>query len=344
MSAVENLWQKINLRGKIAQKFGTVRSRPREESSQKRRITQYLSLAVFFVVSFLCFLFLTFPYEVLKESLSQDLGQMTGYDIRIGDMSASLPLGLQFEKLSISKGGSSKVLVIDSVKVKLSVLKLFVGRISPSLTVKAGKGFLDVDASMGIFDLFAGNVIPSYGSLKAKNLSLDQFLGFALSSLSSGPDADPLLGPFLGNLAILGSLNGFLEFDFDAKNPTQSLGKMDLSLAQAVLKMDHDSLGFPNLNFQPAGIKAKIQNGNLVIDESSGFYSEDLKIQFLGKILLKQSLPSSQLDLQFLIQLDKDLKEKIGFVLDAIRGTATADGKLTVQLRGPLSQPVVNNF
>lgn len=344
MSAVENLWQKINLRGKLSKDSVDFRRRPRPDAPQGLPIGRYLGFVVFFFVSFLVFLYLTFPYEVLKESLSQDLGQITGYDIRIGNMSPSLPLGMRLEKISISKAGSSNVLSIDAVKVKVSILSLFVGKVSPSLTLNSGKGSLEVGVGIGILDLVAGHPIPRFGSLRAQNLSLDQFLGFLLASLSSGPDADPLLGPFLGNLAVLGSLNGSLDFELDEKNPTQSVGKVDLSLANAVLKMDHDSLGFPNLNFKPAGIKAKIQNGNLQMDESSGFYSDDLKIQTMGKILLKPNLGASQLDLQFVIQLDKDLKEKIGFVLDAIRGTATADGKLTVQVRGPMTQPVVNNF
>jgi type II secretion system protein N len=344
MSAVENLWQKINLRAKLSKNSVDFRRRSESDGAHGFRIGRYVGFTVFFFISFFCFLYLTFPYEVLKESLSQDLGQMTGYDIRIGKMSPSLPLGMKLEKISISKAGSSNVLSLDEVKVKVSVLSLFVGRLSPSLTLNSGKGSLEVNLGLAIFDLVGGNPIPRFGALKAQNLSLDQFISFLLASLSSGPGADPLIGPFLGNLAVLGSLNGMLEFELDEKNATQSIGKVDLSLANAVLKMDHDSLGFPNLVFKPAGIKAKIQNGNLQVDESSGFYSDDLKIQTLGKIILKPNLTASQLDLQFVIQLDKDLKEKIGFVLDAIRGTATADGKLTIQVRGPLSQPVVNNF
>jgi hypothetical protein len=340
MSAAERFLQKIGARAGFSKRLGTSKS-PATTLSKAR---QYVLLAALFFTSFLGFLYVTFPYEVLKEALSIEISQVSGYEIRIGDMSPSFPLGLALEKVVFSKSGAPKGLTLDKIKVKISLLSFLIGRIAPSLEVKSKKGSLEIDVSLGLFSLIGGQVEPRHAALKAADFPLDEIFSFILGAVSSGPSADPLVGPFLQNLAVSGSLDGGLEFELDTKNPTQSLGKMDLALKNAVLKLDHDSLGFPNLKFKPAGIKAKIQSGSIVFDESSGFYSDDLKIQITGSIMLKPEPAKSQLDLRFLIQLDKGLKEKIGFVLDAIRGTATADGKLTVQLRGAVGQPVVNNF
>lgn len=340
MSAAERFIQKISSKAGFTKRLGS----DSKHSTSLSKARQYLLLGLLFFFSFFGFLYATFPYEVLKESLSLKISQMSGYEIRIGDMSPNFPVGLTFEKISISKPAAPKGLTLQKIQLNVSLLRLFIGQVAPTVWVESKAGSLEIDVSLGIFDLISGQVAPRHAALNAVNFPLDEIFSFVLGAISSGPSADPLISPFLQNLAVSGSLDGGLEFELDSKNPTQSLGKMNLGLKNAVLKLDHDSLGFPNLVFKPAGIKAKIQNGSIVVDDSSGFYSDDLKIQIMGSIMLKPDPANSQLDLRFLIQLDKGLKEKVGFVLDAIRGTATADGKLTVQLRGALGQPVVNNF
>ena len=54
-----------------------------------RRTLQITLMTLLFGFSFTLFLFLTFPYEVLKEAVAAQISKATGYNVQIGDMSAA---------------------------------------------------------------------------------------------------------------------------------------------------------------------------------------------------------------------------------------------------------------
>jgi hypothetical protein len=130
----------------------------------------------------------------------------------------------------------------------------------------------------------------------------------------------------------------------DAKNPIQSTGNADLHLTNAVLKLSHPSLGLPDQVFKKALIKAKVENGSVVIDRSSGFIAEELELLADGKVMLRSQPGASQLDMKIIFRLNAGLKEKFGFLIDAMTGSATSEGRLTMQVRGSLDEPAVTTF
>ena len=91
-------------------------------------------------------------------------------------------------------------------------------------------------------------------------------------------------------------------------------------------------------------IKAKVENGTFILDPSSGIVSDELQLNPEGKITLKSQADASLLDMKIVFKLDRGLKEKFGFLIDAASGNASADGQLTMQVRGPLSGPAVSIF
>ena len=62
-----------------------------------RRTLQFSLMSLLFGFSFTLFLYLTFPYEVLKEAVAAQISKATGYNVQIGDMSVALPLGIKGE-------------------------------------------------------------------------------------------------------------------------------------------------------------------------------------------------------------------------------------------------------
>lgn len=304
------------------------------------RILGYFTV---FLLSFIVFVYLTFPYEVLKESLAADLSQSTGYAIRIGDLSPALPLGMKADEIQVEAPGGA-TLRVSSAVVKLTLYKLLFGSVSPSLEVKAGKGAFDIEANFRLIDLVGGSLIPHQLAFYAKDFPLDEFMAFGLALATNGPDANPMLAPIVSVIGVSATMQSKSEFDLDLKNPTLSNGFADITLKNAVLKLDHPTLGLPNQEFTKAGIKAKVEGGNVVIDKSSGLVADELEILVSGKIALKPDPMSSQLDLNMSIALNKGLKEKFGFVMDAMAGTVTNEGKLTMQVRGTLEQPTMTMF
>lgn len=302
------------------------------------------ALVVLFFVSFMLFLFLTFPYEVLKESLAAEISQQTGYNVRIGDMSANIPLGLTAEKIRIESPNGGQALTLSSLSFDISILKLLLAKVATDIEIQSGNGRIVLDLDFGIFDLVSGTVVPKRLVFEAKDFPLDEAVAFGLGIASSGPGANPMVAPLLSAIGISAQLNGNADFKLDAKDPTQSTGAAEIVLKQAVLKLDHPSLGLPNQVFQKAQIKAKAAGGKVVLDKSSGFVAEELELLTEGNVTLKPNALASLLDLKVIFRLNKGLKERFGFLIDAVTGNPSSDGQLTMQVRGPLEAPVTTNF
>lgn len=303
-----------------------------------------IGLIALFLASFVMFVFMTFPYEVLKESLAAELSQNTGYTIRIGQLSSNFPLGLHAEDIKIDSPQSTSPLTFSSMDVDLSLLSLFALKLGADVTVTSGTGEMELGAGLGIFDIASGVTVPKRLTFKSKNFPLDQLASFGISVAANAPDANPMVAPLLGAIGFSGNLNGNMDFKLDGKNPALSTGSAELSLSKATLKLSHPSLGLPDQALTKGLIKAKVEGGSVIIDKSSGFVSNELELLTDGKIVLKQELLASLVDMKIIFKLEKTMKEKFGFIIDAVTGNSTNEGQLTMQVRGPVSQPAVTTF
>ncbi len=308
-----------------------------------KQFVRIAGLVSVFLFSFISFLYFTFPYEVLKETIAGELSQSLGYTVQISEMTSAIPLGVKARKISLDAPGGGR-LVIDQAKIRVSILAFFVGRISISADLTSKSGELNVSGALNIFDLLRGVYLPKWVELEAESFPLDEVVTFVLSGMSNSPTANPMVAPLLSSIGISGSLTGNIDFKFDSKNPLQSTGQADLALNKAELKLSNPTLGLPDQLFKKAALKAKVDGGNLVLDKSSGFVAEEVEILPAGKITLKPQFSSSLLDMSVALKLHGGLKEKFGFIIDAVTGTATSDGQLTTQLRGPLDSPAVTTF
>jgi hypothetical protein len=312
-----------------------------------KKVLHALLYVALFIFSFALFLFITFPYEVLKESLSAEISQQSGMQVRIGEMGASLPLGLKAKDIKIENGPSS--LALKSLSANVSVFSLLLGKVRAQAGVEAGQGAsmgdMEVGVDFGILDLIKGEQTPRHLSFIAHGFPIEPVVSFALMQAANAPGANPMVAPLLSALGVAGALNSKIEMDLDSKNPTQSSGSMDVSFNKAILKLSHPSLGLPDQEFKRAGIKAKVEGGKLMIDKASGFFADEIELAIpKGEVTLKADPTASLLDVTLGLQLNKGLKEKFGFIIDAIVGNAASDGKLTVQIRGPMGAPTVQTF
>lgn len=304
-----------------------------------------LGLLSLFLSSFVFFFYLTFPYEVLKEQLSAEIQQNAGgLTVRIGQLGPSLPLGLWASDVKVTSARGASSFSLKSVDLNIGILSLIIGQINLSTKILAQDGKLYADVNFPIFGLVSGSFVPSSLSLDAKSFPLEQFVDFGLNAAASAPGANSLAAPILSALGLRAQLNCSAELTLNTKVPTQSKGHLDLQLANAVLKLSHPTLGLPDQQLKKASIKAKVEEGSVIFDKSSQITSDELHFGTEGKITLKPNLGASLLDLRMVVKLDKGLKEKFGFFLDAFTGSSTQDGQLTMQLRGPLDSPAVTKL
>ena len=304
-----------------------------------------LGLIALFFGSFLFFLYLTFPYEVLKESLATEISQATGMSVRIGELGPKLPLGVVSKKVAVTPAGSNKTMMVDELTVRISVLSFLVGNISPEVVIEMDKGTLELNLAFGIFSFFGkGAGMPSRVLLDAKEFPIGNVIAFGLNSAASSPTANPLVAPLLSAIGMTGRLNGNVKLKLNSSDATQSSGSADIMIRDAVLKLSDPSLGLTDQSFTTAMIKASLSNGSLVVDEGSGFVAEELQLKLNGKMAVKASLQQSQFDMNVLVKLDKDLRDKLGFILDTATGGSPRNGEVTLQVRGPMTQPTVTPF
>jgi autotransporter translocation and assembly factor TamB len=286
-----------------------------------------------FLASFVVFLVLTFPYEVFKETLAAELSQMSGQVIRIGDLRASLPIGLTAKDVHVETR-TGAALTIDQLAVDVSVLNLLVGRVRVNAEVEQGDGDLDATADFGLFDLIGQRFVPRRIQLKASAFPIDGPASFGLK-YAAGLPSMAVAGALLGAISFTGKLNGEVDLDLDTKAPSQSTGAAELTLGGAVLKLSDPSIGLPDQAFTKALIKAKVDGGALVIDKNSGFVSDELLLAAEGRIDLAADLFLSKLGVKVTFKLDKGLKEKFAWIMDMMTAPGS-DGQVTMHVRGTI--------
>jgi type II secretion system protein N len=307
--------------------------------TRRRSITlgvKIIGYVALFCVTFVFFLYLTFPYEVLKETLAGEISQSSGYTVHIGELTPSFPLGLTAKRVRVEAPGGAQ-LNLSSVDASVSVLSLFLAKVAAEAEIHAGKGKLVANVGFGVFDLISGVALPRRLEVVATAFPVEEAARFGLASAAG---SDPMVGPILTKIGIVGNLNAKIDLKLDPRVPTQSSGTADLVLSNAVLKLSDPTLGLPDQTFKHAQAKARIEDGSLVIDKQTGLVSDELELTAEGKIGLKPQMPASTLDLRIGVKLDKGLKDMFGSIVDAWVGSGTGEGRFTLQLRGTVGAPV----
>ena len=225
---------------------------------------QYVCYIILFVVCFLFFVYLTFPFNILKESLVMKLNKATGLNIAIYDLSPSLLLGIEAQGVSL-KTPTGQEVKFSAVEVSLSTLHLFIGRLRCVLEVQdAQENPLEVAAGFGLFSLIANATsgkppLPDKITVKASNYGLNDLTAYALSSYAGKASTNPLIVPLLEQMEVRGSLNTDIKLALDLEDPTASDGSLDLSIDKFVLAMNAPDFTIDDQIFEKALVKAKLK-------------------------------------------------------------------------------------
>lgn len=304
-----------------------------------------VGIVALFFFSFSFFLYLTFPYEVLKESLAAELSAGSSFNIQIGELGPKIPLGIVAKDVQVSPQSGGKALKIARVDVSVSMFWLMLGKISTNLTLSTNdKGVLDLGLDIGLFQLLGKSPMPSLISMDSNQYPIDDLVGFGLGAYASSPAINPMLPPLITALGFTGKLNAAVKLRLNQSEPSQSTGSAEITLVNGILKLSDPALGLTDQKFSAATIKAALKDGTLAFDPKSGFIAEELALTINGKVAFKSSLQQSGLDLNIGIKLDKDLRDKFGFVIDMVGGGQPKNGELTVKLRGSVAQPAVETI
>lgn len=302
-----------------------------------------IGMMVLFVFSFLFFLYMSFPYGVLKEAISSQIQLATGITVRMESLGPAFPFGFSAEDVEVYKGQSARVKV-KSVKARVSIFQLFLMRLGVSIDAEDTKGGdLSVGVGYGFLDLISGNAgLPSHISLSASRFSLDSLASFGIQTAVDSGVGGAIAGPLIAKLGLKGNLTGKADVSLNGKSPSQSSGSVKISLVDSVLVLSDPSLNFPDQSFKTAQISASLAGGSLNIDPATRLTTADLDVGVDGKVALRASMPSSDLSLKAFLKLQGLLGEQYGMLVDGLSNGMSKNGSMNLQITGTLSAPQFN--
>ncbi|MBC61356.1 MAG: type II secretion system protein GspN [Zetaproteobacteria bacterium] len=299
------------------------------------KILLYVSFAI---GSFLFFLYITFPYQVLKEMISSKIEENSGVIFHIDELSPKLPVGLELKGLSIQTPGS-KSLNLNEVEFDVSLLSLLLGKAKINLNIKDKyDGQMVVSLSFGIFKLLSLNEespVPSGFYISSDNFDIASILNFILSKLSNDETTNPMIKSQLGQIYLYGKMNSKIDLDINSSELSRSQGVASININDAMLEFD-ETLDLPSQEFNQAKISASFKSGRLEIDEGSGISSDDLDLLLEGNLTQKPDVMKSVADFVVHVEIRNELNSLFGFVLDYLAKKST-EGKVRMKIKGPLT-------
>jgi len=301
------------------------------------------AMTALFLISFTFFLYMSFPYGVLKEAVSAQVQLATGITIRMESLGPAFPLGLSAEGVEIYKDRSPRV-QLKELSATLSLLDLLMLRLGVSVDVDDGKGGdLNVNVGFGLIDILTGRFgMPSKLSLNAKSFTLDSLASFGIQTAVEAGVGGAIAGPLLAKLGFRGNLNGKADLSINAAALPQSTGLVKINFSNAVLILSDPSLDFPDQQFKTAEISAKLGGGSLNIDPSTRLTTADLDVGVDGKVDLKSSFSSSDLSLKAFLHLKGILGDQYGMLVDGLSNGMSKNGSLSLEIKGPVGAPQFN--
>lgn len=231
------------------------------------------------IASFLLFLWLTFPYDVI-ERIVLEKAREAGMDVRIGDVGPGF-LGVRLSKLQLvpqAPAGAdpdpTRALVIDSVTVRPSIFPL-------GIAVRA--------------DAMGGDIAADVGAVGSPSLKV------VLDGLSTQK------GNFIAytGIDLDATLNGKLDLSFDkvngAADPSTADGTLALTIDDAHLKggtlTGAMPLDLPEARLGDLALAIPFENGVGTVESLTG-NGEDLQLKGGGTINLARNLEASRLNLE----------------------------------------------
>ncbi len=294
------------------------------------KILGYFGAGVFF---FIFFLIWTFPTDVLKTRIINQIEDSIGgqYRIKVQSMSASLIFGFTFKNLEVVKREDGKdVLLLKSPKFRInpSLMALLRNTTKLSFSVELGKG----EVSGSYLDSSSENEVE---------LDFDDLNLADLKFLST-----------LYSINLKGVINGTYQLDSNKKDPSKNRGKIDLTLANFSLdpikfKMDptapESEMVIPQIKLSGAKnsrFVAEFQKSDLAIKEFV-FAGADVDLNLKGTLNITPKPDDYRLDVTGTLKLKPELAQAIP-IMALFEQQKQADGSYPLTINGRFWKPAIS--
>ena len=303
-----------------------------EESSKSFGRSAYITLAI---VSFIFFFLVSFPWGILKEAVVAQIRGVSPISVQIGQLGPSLPFGFQADDIKLSSADGSKEVELRHVEVTISFLSLFIGDLGLSLDIvdKTG-GELTLNTDIPLSQILGGQPLPSSIDLNSDKFSIGDLVSLGLNVYSDY--ADELVKGLIKQIDLRGKLIGFVNLNINSSNPTQSKGEVKLNIDKMILAINDPNLDIAPQRFKKAKVIAKLKNGSLSVDKSSGFHSQEMTVDLSGILKFSKPIPRSALNFNIALKLMGQLQENFGFLLSMAGGS---DSNANYRIVGTVGRP-----
>lgn len=292
------------------------------------KAVRFFGYSLLFGVSFFFFLYLMFPYEILKDRLILELERMlgSGTEVSLVGLTPHYFSGVRLKGLKVvyhEQNTPSPVLSIDRAELRISLLSALLGNPRLSFQVKAGAGEL------------RGSGKQSDGML---NLDLE------LRDLDVG--AFPILASRYG-LKLGSRIDGAVELLYDQGNTMRSSGKANLTfrslaLEESSLPMSGSSIDLPAVQIakgRDSRIRASLGKGVITLEEFR-FSGGDLSLDLQGKIFLSSELLNTRLNINGSFSDSPKLSQALPFLF-IVEKQKRPDGSYPLAISGRFEKPSI---
>ncbi|MEN9825672.1 MAG: hypothetical protein RI953_1417 [Pseudomonadota bacterium] len=310
-------------------------------------------------VSFLVFLYLSFPFNVVNEVAVSKLNeifiqQRLPIRISIGNFRPKFPLGVNLEDIQVSNVNDSSANVkIGKATASLNVLPLFIGRVDVDMRLTQSGGSLEVNVNDSIASLIksarASNAHLPSGHVRAvfSTFEIASFVSNALAFVRSGNNpALQTIQAFL-RTEVSGQISGLAKIDLPEAGESleKATADVDLKIGKAYFEMKEETLAIPRQEFSEARIKAKLAKKTIEIPTETKLVANDISISLSGRMNLMDNLGVNDVKLNLGLVLKGKIEENFKTLLPVILGcdiSKISGGKMNVELSGTLSALTCN--
>ena len=315
-----------------------------------RRLIKWIGYPVFTIVVFMVALYMSLPYDKVKQIIEDKLSADPSMEVTIGELGPAPLIGLAATQVRIrftskpkpgmpaapaapdpagkekgDKKPAAKVIVLDQVKVKSGILALLSGKIDIRFAVEG----LD------------GTVEGQYKANKKKGWSIKtEVKGLNLKEATLIADALglPVTGLFSGDVDLkvtknnINTATGSIQLEID--KCTVGDGKKKLKIpGNAFLKA---GLTMPRINIGKLGGLIKVQKGQGTFQKFQS-KSKDMELALEGKFALRKPMGFTTADAYVRFKIDPTLKKKhavFELLEGQLRSAKRSDGFFGMRITG----------
>jgi type II secretion system protein N len=293
----------------------------------KNRIFKFSGYVLFSLLLFLLFIYIKFPYEKVKDTISNSFENRFSYSLTINELRPLFPPGLTLKEIEILTDAKDKkrpILEAQRLALKLEILPLFLGHRNFNYEIYTYDGIIK-----GVVKN------PEPGKDKKTSIIAD-IQNIDLSHY-------PLLNKDT-NFSLSGKLRGKVRI-VEEENTTPGLkGEITLFI---------DNGKIEGINIKKATLKDISVKGvdcdfeltqEKILLKKMAFHGEDIDVNITGKILLAEQIKESNLDLMLHFKPKEGFKRKYRFLFRLFRSIRGKGGFYSIPVKGTIQSPEIETL